>query len=87
MFANADWFNSRDLTPEQLRSISPHQLRPCPMGKDGKYSQEAFVEYADSIYKVDYSDWSDQEKIDTEYYWDEYSKIGGLCDIVKDMHK
>ena len=82
-FAGADWFDAGGLTTTQLKTISPNGLQLCPTDAKGKYSRSSFIKFANSHYGVHYEDWSDDEQSNASWFWTEYSRPGGLCDIAK----
>jgi len=82
IFMDCDWFNAAGFTPEQMRDVDPKGLKRCPKASDGTYSKEAFIKKADGLYTISYSDWADEEQAEAARYWVEYSKRGGLCDLV-----
>ena len=69
-----DWFNAYGLTIKQLGSMSDHLLH-CPSGETG------FVSFLDEPY-LPFSGYGSTEQSMLRAAWAEYSKPGGLCEIV-----
>jgi hypothetical protein len=82
VFNDADWFNTRGLTVSQMNEVDTTGLRKCPKAKNGSYSKQAFVRFADSTYALSFTDWTTDEQQQTSQSWADYMKSQGVCDAV-----
>jgi hypothetical protein len=82
VFNDADWFNALRLTASQMKAVNPTGLRTCPRAKNGSYSQKAFERFADSIYALGFTDWTEDEQRQTSQAWTDYMMPQGVCAAV-----
>jgi hypothetical protein len=75
-FTDADWFNSQGLTQDQLKSIRPGTLMPCPGSVAG------MRRHLEARYEFPLASWSSQVQAQLRSAWTEYLRPGGLRDFL-----
>lgn len=75
-FTDADWFNAAGLTEDQLASVRPSTLSPCPP------DVQALRRVLSARYGRQSESWDTEIREQLQQAWQEYLRPGGLRDLV-----
>jgi hypothetical protein len=83
---DADWFNARGLTFDQLSNLKKGTVLPCPTIR-GAFTEAGFQKFLTRSYQFPFSSWSGDVQNQLRSAWNEYGKHDGLCRRVAEAMK